>query len=163
MMATFIVEIHPRKPEFDPVGRQVSAELIEAGEPAKSAVVESSRLYRIEGNVTAAQMSGAAGTLLVDPVVETATVEDTAAAGKPKRAAKSKGWVLDVWPKPGVTDPVGETVEKGLRDLGISGEIRASSAQRYYFPKATSGDLILALAKRSLANELIHDIHVRNV
>jgi phosphoribosylformylglycinamidine (FGAM) synthase PurS component len=160
-MATYIIEIHPKKQEFDPLGRQVKNELVEAGEPPKTAAVETSRLFRIEGNLTPQQIESAAKTLLVDPVVETATVEDLAPV-KGRKAAKPKGgWVLDVWPKSGVTDPVGETVEKGLRDLGISGQVTAHSAQRYFFPKAASEGLIKDLARRTLANELIHDIHVR--
>ncbi|MBV9080918.1 MAG: phosphoribosylformylglycinamidine synthase subunit PurS [Elusimicrobia bacterium] len=156
-MATFIVEIHPKKAEYDPLARQVKNELIEAGENPKTAAVESSRLFRIEGNLSAQQIDQVASTLLVDPVVETAVV-DTGAPSKKKQRA---GWVLDIWPKPGVTDPVGETVAKGLKDLGIATDVKTASAQRYFFPKASDGNLILGMAKRSLANELIHDIHVR--
>jgi phosphoribosylformylglycinamidine (FGAM) synthase PurS component len=160
-MATYIIEIHPKRAEFDPLGRRVKTELIEAGEPPKTAGVETSRLFRIAGNLTAQQIENAANTLLLDPIVETASVEDTAPV-KGKKAPKVRGgYVLDIWPKPGVTDPVGETVEKGLRDLGITGEITASSAQRFFFPKVASESLIRNLAKRTLANELIHDIHVR--
>lgn len=166
-MATFLIEIHPKRAEFDPLGKQIRNELIEAGENPKTAGVETSRLFRLEGNLTAQQAETAAQTLLLDPIVETATVEDLApvpvkGAKAVKKAPKERGgWLLDVWPKPGVTDPVGETVQKGLRDLGISGEVITSSAQRYFFPKVSSGDLITGLAKRSLANELIHVIHVR--
>ena len=160
-MSTYIIEIHPKRAEFDPLGRQVKNELIEAGEPPKSASVETSRLFRIAGNFTPQQVESVANTLLLDPIVETATVEDAAPA-KGKKPAKARGgFVLDIWPKPGVTDPVGETVEKGLRDLGISGEVSAASAQRYFFPKASSESLIKNLAKRSLANELIHVIDIR--
>src|SRR5207248_1898903 len=110
-----------------------------------------------------------AHTLLVDPIVETVTI-DAGEAGKPaKKSAKKKlakagpGWVVDVWPKPGVTDPVGETVEKGLRDLGYKSGARAFSAVRYVFPKAKDSATIESLTKRLLANELIHDIHIRKI
>jgi phosphoribosylformylglycinamidine synthase subunit PurSL len=171
-MGSFLIEIHPKRAEFDPLGRQVKTELIEAGEDPKKASVETSRLFKIEGNLTPQQAQNAATTLLLDPVVETATVEDLApasapqkaraSAGKPAKAPKLRGgFILDVWPKAGVTDPVGETVQKGLRDLGIAGDVKASSAQRYFFPKSSNESLIKRLAKRSLANELIHAIDVR--
>ena len=160
-MTTYIIEIHPKRAEFDPLGRQIKNELIEAGENPKSAAVETSRLFKIEGNLTAQQIDNAARTLLLDPVVETASVESDEPVKSKKPPKARGGWVLDIWPKPGVTDPVGETVEKGLRDLGLSTQVHASSAQRFYFPKVENGDVIASLAKRSLANELIHVISVR--
>ncbi len=160
-MATFIIEIHPKTDALDPLAHQVKSELIETGEPPKTALVETSRLYKLEGNLDQAQIDSVTATLLVDPVVENAVVTSDLPS-KSKKVPKAKsGITLDVWPKPGVTDPVGETVEKGLRDLGISVPVKATSAQRYYFPKAADEAPILSLAKRSLANELIHDIHVR--
>lgn len=160
-MATFVIEIHPKTAALDPLAAQVKGELIDAGEPPKTAVVETSRLFRIEGELSPEQIDNVTATLLVDPVVETAVVTSDVPS-KSKKAPKSKGGItLDVWPKPGVTDPVGETVEKGIRDLGLAAAVKTSSAQRYHFPKSSSEELIQRLAKRTLANELIHDIHVR--
>jgi phosphoribosylformylglycinamidine (FGAM) synthase PurS component len=164
-MTTYTVEIIYKKPEFDSAANAVKAELVEAGQtPAMSAVV-TRRLYRIEGNVSKTQIESAAKTLLVDPVVETWKIEESMSTpSKNGKAPKAKsGLVVDVWPKPGVTDPVGETVEKGWRDLGFPGPIHASSATRYVFPKLNDKNLVTNLTKRSLANELIHDIHVRTI
>ncbi len=162
-MSTFTIEIHPKKAEFDPLAAQVKRELIEIGEEPKTAAVETRRLFRIEGNLTARDIETVAHTLLVDPIVETATIES--AEEKPKKAKPSKkekpGLMVDVWPKPGVTDPVGETIEKGLRDLGIFGNNKATSAQRYVFPKLKDARNVKTLAKRVLANELIHVIDIR--
>ena len=98
--------------------------------------------------------------LLVDNVVENYEVS---LPGKKKVAKKKgdKGWVVDVWPKPGVTDSVGETVQKGLRDLGYIQPVLASSAIRYSFPKASKLSIIEKLVKGNLANNLIHDINIR--
>ena len=167
-MKSTIIEIHPRKPEFDPLGAQVRAELIEAGESPKEATVQTQRLYKIEGDFDAKAIETIAHTLLVDPIVETAFFEATP---NPKKKGKktsvkksaSAGWVVDVWPKAGVTDPVGETVHKGLHDLGYSGTFHASSAIRYVFPKIKNNRTVEVLARRVLANELIHDIHIRKI
>ncbi len=117
----FIFEIHPKKSEFDPLASHVRSELIEIGEIPAKAAAETRRLYRIEGDFSAKDIEMIAHTLLVDPVVETALIEGPPEKGtKAKKAKKVKmGLVVDVWPKPGVTDPVGETVEKGLKDLGF--------------------------------------------
>src|SRR5688572_8600875 len=98
MPNVFVIEIHPKKAAFDPLARQVKHELIEAGEKPAAAAVETVRLFRIDGQFTPQQIEQAAQTLLVDPVVETAVIED----GSKKK--KEKGVTIDVWPKPGVTD-----------------------------------------------------------
>lgn len=155
-MPSYIVEIHPQKPAFDPQAHRVRTELLEEGVDAASAVVQTCRLYKLEGELTPDQAEKAAEVLLVDPVVERAVVEYEKTK-EPRRA----GVMLDVWPKPGVTDPVGETVEKGLRDLGFRGAVRASSAHRYIFPKIKDARPIEKLARRFLANELVHVIRLR--
>lgn len=152
-----IIEIHPKKADFDPLAKQVRAELIERGEPSKTAVVQTQRLFRIEGDFDNTALENIAHTLLVDPIVETVVI-----VGKEKKSAKkSGGFVLDIWPKAGVTDPVGETIEKGLNDLGYKPPYHAASAIRYIFPKVKQSRVIEILAKKVLANELIHDIHIR--
>jgi len=162
-MTTFTIEIRPKKPTYDPVARALKADLLEAGWPAALTDVVTERLYRIEGDLTEAQVKNVAEKLLVDPVVETARMEVQEADTKKKKtpAAKGTGWILDIWPKAGVTDPVGETVEKGLRDLGFQGSFRASTAQRYIFPKIKDQSAVETLARTTLANKLIHDIVIR--
>ena len=159
-MTAAIIEIQPKKPQFDPLSKQVQSSLLENGGTPGDAEVRTERLYRIEGDVTSEQIDAAARQLLVDPVVETAHVLSVG-TGKTKNGEKKKGFMVDVWPKSGVTDPVGETVEKGLRDLGLKGECRAASGTRYIFPKMQDEKLIRNFATQFLANELIHDIHIR--
>lgn len=157
-MNTYIIEIHPKKASFDPLAKEVRRELLEAGEEPAKAVVSTNRLYRIEGQLSLDQINQAAQTLLVDPVVEEAFVfEMSRKAPKPKA---KKGTTIDVWPKPGVTDPVGETVEKGLRDLGFRGDFKATSAMRYEFPKIKEPRLPKSVVKKNLANELINTVDV---
>ncbi|MCG3206045.1 MAG: Phosphoribosylformylglycinamidine synthase subunit PurS [Elusimicrobia bacterium] len=154
---SFVIEIHPKKAEWDPLAKQIRSELIERGEKPANAVVQTQRLFRIEGNFSQADLDNIAHTVLVDPVVENVIIEK--AEGKPSK--KTGGFVLDVWPKPGVTDPVGETIEKGLFDLGFKGFHQAASAVRYVFPKIKQIAIIENLAKQVLANELVHDIIIR--
>jgi phosphoribosylformylglycinamidine synthase len=112
----------------------------------------------LEGDFNVEQLEKIAETILVDPVVETFTVQADAAKAK---KGKVKEWVVDVWPKTGVTDPVGETVETALKDFGLKGPARASSGNRYQFPKIKDPKNLKILAKKFLANELIHDIDIR--
>jgi phosphoribosylformylglycinamidine (FGAM) synthase PurS component len=159
-MPSYTIEIYPRKNEFDPLAIRVRTELMEAGQPASSAVVLTRRLYRIDGPLTEEQIQTVAKTLIVDPVIETFAIE--ADGGKNgKKTGKDKGIIADVWPRPGVADPVGDTLAKGLHDIGYSGTFKTSSAIRYVFPKITNAAVVHTLAKQALANELINDIHIR--
>jgi len=158
MTTAFIIEIKPKKTEFDPLAHGVMRELVESGVPPAKAVVETNRLYRLEGELTFAEAQKAADSLLVDPVIEFWQVVDL---GKKLKKGKGRGFVVDVWPKPGVTDPVGETVKKGLRDMGFFKIASSSSGIRYLFPKILEPLVLEPLAKRILANELVHNISIR--
>jgi phosphoribosylformylglycinamidine (FGAM) synthase PurS component len=160
-MSYVIISIQPRKAAFDPLATQVKADLIEAGQKPADALVVTERLFRLEGDLSEAVVKKIAETLLVDPVVENYTVESSDAKKKPSKSPYKGALVVDVWPKPGVTDPVAHTVQKGMRDMGLARGITASTATRYIFPKAKETRLIETLAKRTLANELIHDIDIR--
>lgn len=157
-MRQFIVEIHPKKSAFDPLASEIKSELVDFGESPSQAIVSTERLYRIEGDITPEQVEFVSRKLLVDPVTE-----DIYFPSQQKKEKKktSPGFIVDVWPKAGVTDPVGETVEKGFRDLGVLEKVKAASAFRYVFPKVKNIAVVKDLAKRVLANELIHDISIR--
>jgi len=156
-MPSTIIEIQPKKASYDPMAKHVRSELLEAGEIDKNATVFTSRLYKIQGEFSRDDIQTIAQTLLVDPVVEIIRIEEALTL-----SSKKKGLVLDVWPKPGVTDPVGETVEKGLRDLGYKDPIQASSGHRYFFPTIKNAHVIKTLAQKFLTNDLIHDTSIRN-
>jgi phosphoribosylformylglycinamidine (FGAM) synthase PurS component len=162
-MNSFIIEIEPKKREWDPLADKVQAELLESGETPQTAVVQTRKLYRIKGNFSPEQAEKIASGLLVDPVIEDYSIVDESPTHKKKEKKPKPGFLLDVWPKVGVTDPIGETVEKGLRDLGMPGDLHASFAQRYLFPKITDSKKLKTLAYRVLANELIHDLHIANI
>lgn len=159
----FTIRIIPKKAAFDPLAKSVLSELVEAGETSKNASVKTERLYRIEGPFTGEQIQMISETLLEDPIVELAEVEEAdQKKSKEKKKADKSVITVDVWPKPGVTDPVGETVEKGLRDMGFLGEYKTISAQRYIFSEVTNPKNVEYLAQKILANHLIHDIIIHN-
>ena len=122
-MNTFIVQIIPKKADYDPLARNVRGELLEAGESAKDATVITERLFKISGEFSFEQVESFSKSLLVVPVVENIHIQGFDDK-KSKSKTASSGWVLDVWPKPGVADSVGQTVIKGLRDLGYRGDIQ---------------------------------------
>src|SRR5581483_3470989 len=138
-MSTVIISIQPKKAAFDPLATQVKAELIEAGQKPSEALVSTERLFRLDGDLNDKLVEKIADTLLVDPVVETYTMDKR---DSKKKSAKTTGMIVDVWPKPGVTDPVADTVKKGIRDMGVHQKISAATATRYIFSKTKQTRLI---------------------
>jgi phosphoribosylformylglycinamidine synthase len=66
-------------------------------------------------------------------------------------------WIVEVTYKPGVTDPVGDSVLKGIRDLGIDGAIRARTGRKYIIGGSLNEDDIEIICKRLLANDVIQN------
>ena len=63
--------------------------------------------------------------------------------------------VLDVWYKPGVTDAVGESVMKGIRDLNIPGVKEVRTGMRYHLHGVTRPDVAEKIASALLVNPLV--------
>ncbi len=116
-------------------------------------------LYRLEGNVSGSQADWIVRELLSDPVVETYHIND--------EPAEHGTIFADVWPKPGVADPVGGSVLKAIRDLGVSTLNQASSGTRYIFTSKQADlngknrDEALVFANRELLNPLIQECRIR--
>ena len=109
--------------------------------------VEVASVYLLEGDLDQPAIERLIEDLLCDPVTENAVVG----------VAPVAGTVIEVHPRPGVTDPEAEAVEfAAQRLLGSSPNVRTGT--RYDFashdPAAASD-----LARRALANEVIQEVH----
>ncbi len=115
--------------------------------------VETSQLYRFTGRATDTESQRIANDLLCDPIIEQWRLDTpTRAAG-----AKTTALTIDVWYKPGVTDVVGESVAKGIRDLGISSISAVRTGARYRLRGATPKETAERLARALFANILVQD------
>ena len=152
-MSTFVIEIEPKKTEFDPLSRRIQEDLKESGFLAEETEVHTRRLYKLSGDIESEDAKKFGEQLLVDPIIENMSFYT--------EPSDPIGLTVDVWPKRGVTDPVGDTVLKGIRDFGYSKALSAASGLRTLFPKIKDRAKLESFAKQFLANELIHDIRIR--
>ncbi|MFN0116675.1 MAG: phosphoribosylformylglycinamidine synthase subunit PurS [Elusimicrobiota bacterium] len=159
-MKTFIIEIKPKSVDLDPLANAVRGELIELGVPKDQATIQTKRLFKLEGELSSDQIDKIISALLLDPVVEVAEWETEGAKSNKKKPAKTL-LEIDVWPKMGVTDPTGDTVQKGIKDLGISVDVKAKTGIRLSFLKLSDKNMARSAAKQTIANELVHDIQYR--
>jgi phosphoribosylformylglycinamidine synthase II len=140
------IEVRPRPGVDDPRGRAVMAQAAALGLPARS--VSTARVYLISAPLDEAQVRAVCERLLADPVTEAAAV-----GASPARGAE----VIEVHPLPGVMDPAGLSVREALEDLvGVSAVV--STGVRYDLEGLgrEQGEM---LARRALANPVIHAIH----
>jgi len=115
--------------------------------PIKSAAT--ARVYLIEAPLDEASTRTLAERLLADPVREIAT----SGAQAPADGAR----IIEVHPQPGVMDPTAQSVRDAIHDLlGI--EAAVSTGWRYDVC-GLSADQCDTVARRLLANPVIHDIH----
>ena len=116
-----------------------------ADSPPSSLRIRTAHLYRLIGNVSAAQVDQLTGQLLVNPVVQ-----EVHTAGYPANVH-----VVDVFFHPGVTDTLAESVLAGAQMLDITGLERVETGQRYVLDERLSEADVRAIAQALLYNPVI--------
>ena len=163
------VEIRPTSGEIDREGLRVVGEAHALG-AAGVKTVRSARSFLLQGtSLSEGDVSRAAHTLLVDPVVEVFCVsrvssvecrvsENTAASstsGTHHSTLRSR--LLNVLFKPGVTDNVALSTQKALADLGFAVDAVATGRKYWFETDVSDGDLD-RISKRVLANDAIERV-----
>jgi phosphoribosylformylglycinamidine synthase subunit PurSL len=140
-------EIRSRSEASDPRAQSLRHDAAAIGIPL--AGVRTARIYLVEGPLTDSQLALVENRLLTDPVVE--------AAVRGASAARPGSQVIEVHPLPGVMDPVAQSVQEAIQDL-IGVECQISTGRRFELEGISAEDAAV-LARRLLANPVIHSIH----
>ena len=144
-MTLWHLQIEPAPGRLDREGRRVAADAVELGLPGPWAVA-ASRGFLIEGCLSASDVQRAALTLLADPVVEVFSIRPA------RHDPEGPGTIVHVLPKPGVTDPEGQSARTVLRDAGLDAEnVRTVRTYRVEGP----ADSLPRLVQRVLANDAV--------
>ena len=112
-------------------------------------VIASARGFLLEGSLGEPDAKRLGGELLADALVETVTVSALGSPGDPN--------AVTVLLKPGVMDPVSESVKKAARDLGVNVE-EVRTFRRYFVPSNTPTADRELLFRKVLANDAIEQI-----
>jgi phosphoribosylformylglycinamidine synthase subunit PurSL len=156
MSGTYLIEVRYKKGVADPVGRGLTADIRHLG-LGKVKETRAAQLYRLVGDLKPAARTRIASDLLTDPIVQEFQEGDWhKGSAKPSPSKTDKPVVVDVWYKPGVTDAIGDSVLKGIRDLALDGVSEVRTGARYRFwglARSAAEKLTLAL----LANPLVND------
>jgi phosphoribosylformylglycinamidine synthase II len=142
------LSIHPAPGQPDHEGRRVVEEAAELhlGGPWR---VAAGRGFLVEGDLPADALAHLAATVLSDPVVETFTV---APCGEERPDDDGGAALVHVLPKPGVTDPQGESARTLLRDIGYP-VVHCRTVRTYRIDGPR--DALPRLIARVLANDAV--------
>ena len=111
-------------------------------------------VYLIKGRISAAGLKLVSRELLVDAVTQQAYLN--------RRKKPADTVAVEVWFKEGVTDTVGETALKGIKDLGLKGVRQVLTGKRYFLTgKNITPRQVEAVAERLLANEVIQTFQIK--
>lgn len=118
--------------------------------------LHTAQLYRISGNLSSFQVEQLTRDLLVDPVVQDASIVVGQVAQSAIEQA-STGHIVDVFFHAGVTDTLAESVQAGVQMLGISGLEHVETGRRYVLDSRLSEDDARSIAQALLYNPVIQD------
>ena len=120
--------------------------------------VKTLQLYMIDGDLSESEVRAVCENLLTDRVTQVydyrKSLVDREDAG---------AWVVEIAYKHGVTDAVGDSTVKGIKDLGISGVSSAKTGQKYIIGGSLKQEDIEVICKRLLANDVIQNYSYEKV
>ena len=137
------------KAAVDPVGEAIRHQIEEFGTTVGP--IATTRIFLIDTDADPIQVQKAAVELLADPIVESAdlVIEPTADTGKSR---------IEIHLKPGVMDPVADSTEMALRDMGLKvSEVRTGRA--FLIDGSVAREELSRIAARVLANGVIESVH----
>ena len=120
--------------------------------------VKTMQLYMIDGELPEADVKSICENLLTDRITQVYALKGSL-VGQDDAGA----WVVEVTYKHGVTDAVGDSTVKGIKDLGISGVNSAKTGQKYVIKGSLSESDIDAICRRLLANDVIQNYRYEKV
>ena len=156
-MTLWEIDIYPEKGQPDLVARDVSAEAADLG-IADELTLVSAKGYLIQGEIERDQAEQLASQLLADRIVERTVlgiVGDDILCSPPDAGYPRQ---VHVVPKPGVMDPVADSVQSAIADFGLRAEA-VRTLRKYWLPELPD-ETLRKLCTRVLANNAIEQVVV---
>ncbi len=155
------VDIYPAPGQPDLLGRQVAAAAAELG-LAENLQIAAARCYLIQADWQQAQIDRVTLELLTDRVVERAIVapvgDETLNTFPFPTSHSPIPLLLHVLPKPGVMDPVAQSVISVISDFGL--KVETVRTLKKYWIDGLAQDRAKTLAAKLLANDAVEQVIV---
>ena len=141
------------KPETpDAIGQGILQDVTDLGLVGVESV-HTVQIYWIEGDINSPAIERICAELLADPVTQNYVYSrsDNHIPGQ----SDDSVWTIEVRLKPGVTDTVGDSVLKGVRDMGVRDVQAAQTGQKYRVQGHLNQPKLEMIAQQLLANDVI--------
>ncbi len=145
-MNNWKVEVFYKPDVPDTVGQGILEDIADLGISGVESV-KTATVYWIEGSLNSHTIKRIGTELLADPITQLFTSNAD--------NEKIKDWTVEVQFKPGVTDAVGDSTVKGIKDLGIEGVETVRTGQKFWLSGTLSAEIIESIAQRVLMNDVI--------
>ena len=141
------------KPETpDAIGQGILQDVADLGLAGVESV-HTVQVYWIEGEISSHAIERICMELLADPVTQNYVYSHS--DNRTLIQGDDSVWTVEVRLKPGVTDAVGDSVLKGLRDMGIPDVQAAQTGQKYRLNGCLNQAKLEMIAQQLLANDVI--------
>jgi len=115
--------------------------------------VRVSSLYEIAGRLTPSQVDLLGRSLLCDPITQEFRLDLSASS---PAFLIGPHWRVEVWPKPQVTDPVGDSVRKAIVDMGLPEPESVHTGTAYQITGRITPNQLEKIVTKLLSNRVIH-------
>ena len=145
------IEVGYKPAATDAMGEGIKKDIEDLGISGVDGV-KTMDMYMIDGDLSTSDVEAICENLLTDRVTQVYAYKGSLVAQDDAGA-----WAVEVTYKHGVTDPVGDSTVKGIKDLGIDDVNSAKTGKKYTIKGTLSEDDIDAICKRLLANDVIQN------
>ena len=160
-MQNWKIEVYYKPEVPDTVGQGILEDIADLG--IRGVVsVRRATLFWLDGALDTQTIHRISTELLADAITQTYSAEQLPGSGDSANtnAASPGAWTIEVQFKPGVTDAVGDSTVKGIKDLGITGVNAVRTGHKYWFTGALNAALLDTIAKRLLMNDVIQTFSI---
>ena len=145
-MQNWKVEVYYKPGVPDTIGQGILEDIADLGISGVDSV-RTATVYWIEGTPDAQAIDRIGAELLADPITQVYTFRT--------QSDSVTDWTLEVQFKPGVTDAVGDSAVKGIKDLGITGVTGVRTGHKYWLTGNLNIEALETIARRLLMNDVI--------
>ena len=145
-MNSWKVEVSYRPEIIDSVGKDILEDIADLGICGVESI-RSASIYWIEGTLNSEHIHRIGSELLADPITQVFKLNE--------EKGNTEDWTVEVQFKPGVTDAVGDSTVKGIKDMGISSVNNVQTGQKFWLSGNLNDEIIETIAQRLLMNDVI--------
>ena len=152
------IEIFHKDGVFDAEGEKVKSDIRDLGISGIKKV-KTEQLYIINGNLTDKEIETVCKELLIDSVVQEYRIVDFQTITSHTQT-ESDIYSIEVFYKKGVTDAVGESALKAIKDMGIENVNSVRTGRKYLLIGSLAESDLGKIATRILANTVVQEYKI---